>query len=145
MSTKKSVDMNDNNNFILKLKFPQSKMNCFFFFILFVVVVFLLYSYNDAFPLMNIYFHIFHIFKLFHLDLKTWTAILPSLEFMNFIVALIVWSSRYPSVFWSTSKSFAFIFSIQMIANAIDLLLVFAGVTVIYKLQIVGQKLPLQV
>lgn len=32
-----------------------------------------------------------------------------------------------------------------MIVNAIDLLLVFAGVSVIYKLQIVGQKLPLQV
>lgn len=32
-----------------------------------------------------------------------------------------------------------------MIANAADILLVFAGVSVIYKLQIVGQKLPLQV
>lgn len=64
---------------------------------------------------------------------------------MNFVVALIVWSSRYPSVFWSTSKSFSLVFSIQMIANAIDLLLVFAGVSVVYKLQIVGQKLPLQV
>lgn len=69
----------------------------------------------------------------------------PSFEFMNFVVALVVWSSRYPSVFWSTSKSFSLVFSIQMIANAIDLLLVFAGVSVIYKLQIVGQKLPLQV
>lgn len=70
---------------------------------------------------------------------------LPSFEFMNFVFALIVWSSRYPSVYWNTSKAFAIIFSIQMIVNAIDLLLVFAGVSVIYKLQIVGQKLPLQV
>lgn len=93
---------------------------------------------------MNIFSH-FPYFQTSPLDLKTWTAILPSFEFMNFVVALIVWSSRYPSVFWSTSKSFAFIFSIQMIANAIDLLFVFAGVTVVYKLQIVGQKLPLQV
>lgn len=85
-----------------------------------------------------------HSFFLF-IDTKSWTALLPSFEFMNFVVALIVWSSRYPSVFWSTSKSFSLVFSIQMIANAIDLLLVFAGVSVVYKLQIVGQKLPLQV
>lgn len=78
-------------------------------------------------------------------DMNGWTAMLPSFEFMNFVFALIVWSSRYPSVYWNTSKAFAIIFSIQMIVNAIDLLLVFAGVSVIYKLQIVGQKLPLQV
>lgn len=70
---------------------------------------------------------------------------LPSYEFMNFVVALIVWSSRYPSVYWNTSKAFSLIFSIQMIVNAIDSLLVYAGVSVIYKLQVVGQKLPLQV
>lgn len=32
-----------------------------------------------------------------------------------------------------------------MIANGIDILLGFAGISVIYKLQIVGQQLPLQV
>lgn len=72
-------------------------------------------------------------------------AALPSFEFMNFVFALVVWSSRYPSVYWNTSKAFSLIFSIQMIVNAIDLLLVFSGVSVIYKLQVVGQKLPLQV
>lgn len=76
-------------------------------------------------------------------DTKNWMATLPSFEFINFVFALIVWSSRYPSVYWNTSKAFSLIFSIQMIANAIDLLLVFAGVSVIYKLQVVGQKLPL--
>lgn len=72
-------------------------------------------------------------------------AFLPSFEFINLVVALVIWSSRYPSVFWSTSKTFSIIFSVQMIANAVDMLLVFAGVSVLYKLQIVGQKLPLQV
>lgn len=102
------------------------------------------------YKLMNISFH-FHSFmhSAQHIkppsDMNSWTAMLPSFEFMNFVFALIVWSSRYPSVYWSTSKAFALIFSIQMIVNAIDLLLVFAGVSVIYKLQIVGQKLPLQV
>lgn len=87
----------------------------------------------------------FLVFRSSILDTISWTSMFPSFEFMNFVVALVVWSSRYPSVFWSTSKSFSLVFSIQMIANAIDLLLVFAGVSVIYKLQIVGQKLPLQV
>lgn len=57
----------------------------------------------------------------------------------------MVWSARYPSVFWSTSKPFAAIFSIQMIANAIDIVLGYAGVSVIYKLRVVGRQLPLQV
>lgn len=87
----------------------------------------------------------FIISVLYFSDTKSWQAMFPSFEFMNFVFALIVWSSRYPSVYWQTSKAFSLIFSIQMIANAIDLLLVFAGVSVIYKLQVVGQKLPLQV
>lgn len=78
-------------------------------------------------------------------DVKNWTINMSSFEFMNFVVALIVWSSRYPSVFWATSKPFSIIFSIQMIANAFDLVLGFAGVSVLYKLKIVGQQLPLQV
>lgn len=101
-----------------------------------------LYSFTH-FPLSGAFF--FFLISRRLLDTKSWTALFPSFEFMNFVVALIVWSSRYPSVFWSTSKSFSLVFSIQMIANAVDLLLVFAGVSVIYKLQIVGQKLPLQV
>lgn len=77
-------------------------------------------------------------------DAKIWSNP-PSFEFLNFVIAVIVWSARYPSVFWGTSKPFATIFSIQMIANGIDILLGFAGISVIYKLQIVGQQLPLQV
>lgn len=70
---------------------------------------------------------------------------MPSLEFLNFVFALLVWSARYPSVFWGTSKSFATIFSLQMLTNSIDILLGYAGLSVIYKLQIVGMQLPLQV
>lgn len=77
-------------------------------------------------------------------DLKEWSQP-PSLEFINLVLALLVWSSRYPSVFWGTSKPFATIFSLQMLTNSIDILLGFAGVSVIYKLQIVGMQLPLQV
>lgn len=78
------------------------------------------------------------------LDMNTWSR-LPSLEFINLIISLMVWSVRYPAVFWGTSKSFAIIFSLQMIINAIDILLGFAGGSVLYKLQIVGSPLPLQV
>ena len=78
------------------------------------------------------------------LDMKNWTNP-PTLEFLNLIVAIVVWSARYPAVFWSTSKAFATVFSLQLIINGIDILLGFAGVSVLYKMQIVGQPLPLQV
>lgn len=78
------------------------------------------------------------------MDMNTWTR-LPSLEFLNLIISLMVWSVRYPAVFWGTSKAFSMVFSLQMIINAIDILLGFAGASVLYKLQIVGSPLPLQV
>ncbi|KXJ73836.1 hypothetical protein RP20_CCG014908 [Aedes albopictus] len=74
---------------------------------------------------------------------KRWTST-PSLEFVNLAIALMAWAVRYPSVFWHTSKTFAFVFSLQMIANGIDILLSFAGASVLYKLQILGQGLPVQ-
>lgn len=77
------------------------------------------------------------------LDMSVWSR-LPSLEFINFVVAIAVWSARYPAVFWGTSKSFAMVFSVQMIANGCEILLGYAGVSVLYKLQIVGQSMPLQ-
>ncbi|XP_053680361.1 protein tincar [Anopheles nili] len=71
-------------------------------------------------------------------------ATVPSIEFVNLAIALAVWAVRYPSVFWHTSKSFACLFSLQMIANGVDILLSFAGASVLYKLQTLGQALPLQ-
>lgn len=67
----------------------------------------------------------------------------PSLEFLNLALAILVWSVRYPSVFWGTSKAFSLVFSVQLIANGLDILLGFAGVSVLYKLQVIGQPLPL--
>ncbi|KFB35884.1 AGAP001696-PA-like protein [Anopheles sinensis] len=74
---------------------------------------------------------------------SAWSTV-PSAEFVNLAVALAVWAVRYPSVFWHTSKSFACLFSLQMIANGVDILLSFAGASVLYKLQTLGQALPLQ-
>lgn len=75
------------------------------------------------------------------LDTAAWSAP-PSLEFLNVALAILVWSARYPSVFWGTSKAFALIFSVQLIANGLDILLGFAGISVLYKLQVCGPALP---
>lgn len=69
------------------------------------------------------------------LDTSKWN-VFPSLEYLNLALAILVWSVRYPSVFWGTSKSFSAVFSIQMIANGLDVLLGYAGISVLYKLQI---------
>lgn len=77
-------------------------------------------------------------------DPKQWFQKSPSLEFINLALALLVWSVRYPSVFWDSSKAFTMIFSLQMIANSIDILLLHVGTSILFKLQIVGQFMTVQ-
>ncbi|EDV91265.1 GH14990 [Drosophila grimshawi] len=66
----------------------------------------------------------------------------PSSEFVNLMCALLVWSVRYPAVFWNTSKSFACVFSLQMIVAALDIILGYVGVSNLYKLQIYAEAMP---
>ena len=68
----------------------------------------------------------------------------PSAEFINLLFALLVWSVRYPAVFWTTTKSFATIFSVQMIAAAADIIFSYVGVSSLFKLQIYSQLQPIQ-
>lgn len=75
---------------------------------------------------------------------KLWFQKSPSMEFVNLAVALLVWSVRYPSVFWESSKAFTMIFSLQMIANSIDILMLHVGTSILFKLQIVGQFMTVQ-
>ncbi|CRK92475.1 CLUMA_CG006047, isoform A [Clunio marinus] len=75
---------------------------------------------------------------------KKWFQKSPSLEFLNLALALFVWSVRYPSVFWESSKAFSFIFSLQMVANSIDILMLHVGTSILFKLQIVGQFMTIQ-
>lgn len=75
---------------------------------------------------------------------KQWFQKSPSLEFINLALALLVWSVRYPSVFWDSSKAFTMIFSLQMIANSIDILMLHVGTSILFKLQIVGQFMTVQ-
>jgi len=68
-----------------------------------------------------------------------------SAEFLNYALALLVYAVRYPAVFWNTNKGFAALFSLQLLANGLQSLLAFAGVSVLYKVQVVGaaKSLPL--
>ncbi|KAI8121868.1 Protein tincar [Lucilia cuprina] len=68
----------------------------------------------------------------------------PSAEFVNLLFALLVWCVRYPAVFWTTAKSFATIFSVQMIASALDIVFSFVGISNLFKLQIYSQGQPIQ-
>lgn len=77
-------------------------------------------------------------------DPKQWYQKSPTLEFINLALALLVWSVRYPSVFWDSSKAFTMIFSLQMIANSIDFLMLYVGTSILFKLQVVGQFMTVQ-
>ncbi|XP_011211158.2 protein tincar [Bactrocera dorsalis] len=68
----------------------------------------------------------------------------PSAEFVNLVFALLVWCVRYPAVFWTTTKSFATIFSIQMIAVALDITFSYIGAANLYKLQVYSEAMPIQ-
>lgn len=68
----------------------------------------------------------------------------PSAEFVNLIFALLVWCVRYPAVFWTTTKSFATIFSVQMIAAALDITFSYIGAANLYKLQVFSEAIPIQ-
>ncbi|KAK6639249.1 hypothetical protein RUM43_007520 [Polyplax serrata] len=59
-------------------------------------------------------------------------------EFLNYALALLVYAVRYPSVFWNTNKWFGTLFSLQLVGNGVQSLLSFAGVSVLYKVQVAG-------
>lgn len=56
-----------------------------------------------------------------------------SIEFLNYALALFIYSVRYPSVFWSTNKYFGILFSLQLLVNSVQCLLMHAGVCILYK------------
>lgn len=58
---------------------------------------------------------------------------LVSAEFLNYAIALLVHAVRYPSVFWRTNKAFGLVFSLQLVIDAAQKIVTFAGFTVLYK------------
>uniref|UniRef100_A0A1B6EGG5 Protein tincar n=1 Tax=Clastoptera arizonana TaxID=38151 RepID=A0A1B6EGG5_9HEMI len=61
-----------------------------------------------------------------------------STELFNYILALVVYSVRYPAVFWSTNKYFGILFSLQLLFNSLQNLVMYAGVCVLYKIHVIG-------
>ncbi|XP_018563624.1 protein tincar isoform X2 [Anoplophora glabripennis] len=68
-----------------------------------------------------------------------------SIEYMNLALALVIYSVRYPALFWSTNKCLGLIFSFQLLINGLHTLLSFAGMSILYKVHVVGvwKALPL--
>ncbi|XP_029680607.1 protein tincar isoform X2 [Formica exsecta] len=78
-----------------------------------------------------------------NLELQTAESYGPiTLEYLNYAAALGVYSVRYPAVFWSCNKALGTIFSLQLVVNSAQSLLAYAGMSVLYKVQVVG---PLKV
>ncbi|CAH1156014.1 unnamed protein product [Phaedon cochleariae] len=68
-----------------------------------------------------------------------------SIEYMNLALALVIYSVRYPALFWATNKCLGLIFSFQLLINGVHTLLSFAGMSILYKVHVVGvwKALPL--
>ncbi|XP_011690592.1 PREDICTED: protein tincar [Wasmannia auropunctata] len=74
-----------------------------------------------------------------NLELQTAESYGPiTLEYLNYAAALGVYSVRYPAVFWSCNKALGTIFSLQLVINSAQSLLAYAGMSVLYKVQVVG-------
>ncbi|KAG8271782.1 hypothetical protein J6590_055405 [Homalodisca vitripennis] len=76
-------------------------------------------------------------------DDPKWGPVSP--ELLNYALALFVYAIRYPAVFWNTNKWFGALFSIQLLINGAQCLLMYAGVSVLYKVHVIGpsEALPL--
>lgn len=57
-----------------------------------------------------------------------------SLEFVNFIGALLVLTVRYPSVFWRANKCFSLLFSAHLLLNLLQSVIAYAAFQVAFKI-----------
>lgn len=57
-----------------------------------------------------------------------------SLEYINLIIALLMITARYPSVFWRINKSFAIMLTTQLVLNSLQSLIVFNAFEVAFKI-----------
>ncbi|KAI1285980.1 Protein tincar [Halotydeus destructor] len=63
-----------------------------------------------------------------------------SAEFINLVLALIVISVRYPSVFWATNKSFGMVFSLQLFITNVTIMMAYSAFSVLYKVHVYGPE-----
>lgn len=57
-----------------------------------------------------------------------------SVAFVNYAAALLVFSVRYPAVFWYTNKAISSIFAMQLLVMSLESLFSYSGMAVLYKL-----------
>lgn len=63
-----------------------------------------------------------------------------SAEYINYGLALVVFAVRYPAVFWKTNKALSFLFSLQLMGNAIQNLMALSAMSVMYKVHVIGPQ-----
>jgi len=57
-----------------------------------------------------------------------------SLEFFNYIFALVLFSIVYPSTFWQASRAFSFTFSLHLIIHTISAIFSFLAFRILYRI-----------
>lgn len=68
---------------------------------------------------------------MYVLEEEKWGPV--SIEFFNYALALCIYAVRYPAVFWNTNKYWGALFSFQLFVNGIQILLIYTGVCILYK------------
>nr|XP_050050440.1 protein tincar-like [Dermacentor andersoni] len=66
----------------------------------------------------------------------------PSVEFVNYVLALVVCALRYPSVVWDAKRRFALLFAFYLALCAGQRILLFPAASVLYKAHIAGVVPP---
>lgn len=61
-----------------------------------------------------------------------------SLLFINYVVALFIYASVYPSVYWRANKAFSFVFSCHLLLHAVASIFAFIGFQILYRYQVVN-------
>ena len=63
-------------------------------------------------------------------------------EFANYVVALLLFSVRYASVFWYTRAAYSLVFSLQLVMLSIHFMFAFSGLEILYKYQVNEHATP---
>ncbi len=74
------------------------------------------------------------------IGVNQWEVLSP--EFVNYIIALVIFSIRYPSVFWYTNMAFSLVFSLQLLMATVFYAFAFCGMSLLYKFQLNSNHRP---
>ena len=68
------------------------------------------------------------------------TAAYP--EFLNYLVAFLIYSLRYAAVFWYTKMALSILFSVYLIFTSVYLSVTYCGMAVLYKFHVNSESFP---